>query len=586
VSDVLSHIESEIFATTSAGFSLYNFKNPQAEERYTQSKLCLEEDISELAQRWGRNPERQQQIEQLKGMILYRISQIEMPFLDNAAPEELARAVELRRKTMLSIFQHLTSIRNEIKMMRAASKQEWSTASRHIRSMFYSTLAIGIMGGAVVMYLFVSSIITRIHHLETNALRLFSGKANHKLLGSNDEIAHLDELYEDATDQILVQKEQLHAILSSVKESIYMLNEHGDFVFANPQTLKYLGLPPQAVIGKNLMETTLSSQKKRTLKEGIDKVIREGKTTIQETLDPGTDDQNPVTHERILTPVKTTEGDIRYVVGVSRDISLQKQLIRDLKRARDSSDAMNRAKTEFISNMSHEIRTPLNGILGMLEILNASELPLDKQSCVNSALKSSKRLNQLLANILELAQLDIGHNQLKLCCIDLRDTVEGMHESFAPIAQTNNLRFDISVDESLPEYVEGDVIRLQQVLQNLLGNAFKFTQEGHVALIVVPEPSEDPNSEEIGIRFIIKDSGIGIPNEKLQEIFDIFTQADSSYNKGFEGAGLGLSISKQLVSMMGGSITATSSVNQGSTFSFVVPFEIVKKPNPELQLQC
>jgi two-component system, sensor histidine kinase len=256
---------------------------------------------------------------------------------------------------------------------------------------------------------------------------------------------------------------------------------------------------------------------------------------------------------------------------VLRDRARLEELLAEQGLARDAAEAANRAKGEFLANMSHELRTPLNGVLGMLQILTGEALSQEQRDLVNTALESGRSLLGVISDILSFAQLDAGKVRIHPEPMGLREVLASVLRAFRYQAEEKGLELHCVVGEETPDEVLGDAGRLRQILFNLLGNALKFTERGRVELNVSALPLS-PGPEGPLLYLGVADTGIGIPDAKLDAVFEPFTQADGSLTRRRQGAGIGLGIVRHLVQLMGGTIALESEEGVGTTVHFSLRF--------------
>ncbi len=361
-------------------------------------------------------------------------------------------------------------------------------------------------------------------------------------------------------DDIARQKKFFESLVINNPGAIIVLDEKERIASCNPAFEKLFGYTQDEIVGANL-DTLITT----------DATLQEASQYTQQTLTGGTihgigkrrrKNGTMVDVEILAVPVIVGEQKVG-ALAIYHDIT-------ELISARQEAEDANSAKSEFLANMSHEIRTPMNGVIGMLELTLDTSLTDEQREYLNISLQSAEALLSLINDILDFSKIEAKRMELESISFNLRTTVEDAAASLAQRAQDKGLELACLISPDLAIDLKGDPGRIRQIIINLIGNAVKFTHQGEI--VIRAEPVNETASHAT-IYFSIQDTGIGIPIERQQSVFERFTQADGSTTRRYGGSGLGLTICKQLVEAMGGEIGVQSSPGMGSTFWFQVTFE-------------
>jgi PAS domain S-box-containing protein len=375
-----------------------------------------------------------------------------------------------------------------------------------------------------------------------------------------------------AEDAVKHQQVQLSALIHSIQDQIWVIDRQGRYQIGNKAFLDAYGLTLQDVEGKmpseifdrEFGEKCIISNREvmeGMLKQMRDEVVPHPKTGQEMYL------------ELSKTPLLNAAGECVGLIGIARDITPRKQVEVALIQAKDRAEAAEQAKAEFLANMSHEIRTPMNAVIGMSDLLLDTPLSVEQREFADTIRTSGEQLLALINDILDFSKIESGHLTLEQVPVALGDCVETALDLTAKPATTKGIDLLYWIDDEVPRTVLGDATRLRQIFVNLISNAVKFTHAGEVVVTLTRRLSE---GGEALLHASVRDTGIGIPADRLDKLFQVFSQVDASTTRHYGGTGLGLAICKRLVQLMGGHIWVESELGQGSNFQFEIPLHAVQ----------
>jgi PAS domain S-box-containing protein len=371
-----------------------------------------------------------------------------------------------------------------------------------------------------------------------------------------------------AQEKLEQSEERFQHLFQHAHDIIYFTDEKGCFTWFNPTALEITGFTTNELLGKNFIDL-IDHQHRHRAKRFYDmQMLRRTPNTYLEF--PLITKEGKIVWIGQHVQVIFEEDKLKGFQAVARDITEQVELKRELREAHDNAVESARLKSGFLANVSHELRTPMNGIIGMTNLLLDTALTAEQKDYTQTVKESAYALLTIINDVLDFSRIEADKIEIENIDFDLRDVVEQTAALLESNAFEKGLPLELTIDADVPKFVNGDPVRLRQILNNLVGNAIKFTHRGKVAV----HASSERTPDSCLVTFSITDNGIGIPKEKLSHIFEAFTQADVSTTREYGGSGLGLAITKSLIDKLGGDLFVQSTVGEGSVFTFSIPYAV------------
>lgn len=388
---------------------------------------------------------------------------------------------------------------------------------------------------------------------------------------SISEIRRLNETLEnkvsERTADLLESEQRFRNIVEYAKDVIYTINKNGILMFLSPSYYSTLGYESEEVVGENFADRMHPDDVPK-VREAFENMLKKREPIDIENFRVMHADRSWRWFSSTGAPVLDENGDVQYFVGIAKDVTELKQAYDELIQAKAVAEKANKAKSVFLVNMTHEIRTPMNAIMGFSELLEGTDIDSQQKKFLESIRTSGASLLSLINDILDLSRIESDTLELEFSENNLHSTLSEVKNEFSKIAVEKGIEYTQEVDEELPGYIEIDPKRFRQILSNVVGNAVKFTDKGHVR-VSVSGTNQDPERSVFDLSVSVEDTGIGIAGENVETIFGAYVQHHGEDEYKYGGTGLGLAITDRLLKKMNEEISVESTVGKGSVFTIL-----------------
>jgi PAS domain S-box-containing protein len=429
----------------------------------------------------------------------------------------------------------------------------------------YFILCLSVIGCVLLVlggYVWDRSLVQRLRDVSQKTAEPALDNPDHDEI--HDEVIGLARKIERMAQALQKLEASYRAVVEDQADLICRYTPEGKLTFVNGAYARFLGRKRLELIGQPCLPLTAGLIKPHVTP------LPEAAVFEQTSTDGN---QTPVIHSWTHRAIKDSEGCIIEYQAVGHDVTARKEAELALFAAKEAAESADRAKSEFLAIVSHEIRTPINGVIGFAKLLRDSPLTAEQRSFVDMISSSGQTLETLISDILDLSKIEAGKIEIEHAPFSLRDCLDEIGALFGPRAREAGLTIHTEIAPGLPALVNSDHGRIRQILSNLVGNAIKFTEKGGITVSVAAAPEETlpgGTHRNVRLQFCVRDTGIGIPADKIHQLFRPFSQVDTSAKRRRGGTGLGLIIAKRLCERMGGAISVESRVGEGSSFYFSI----------------